>query len=115
MNRNKLVAALKQIDGLVAECLRLAHQRGGERNVVGKGSVEGRASTGTLPVRILRLRDDGFFKEPRTAAEVHAKLKPTYDCELNRVMMALLRLAKRKQLRKASKKVGESKQVAYVW
>jgi len=68
-----------------------------------------------LPAHILKLRDQGFFKKPKTAHEVQAKLQLVYPCELDRVAMALLRLQRRKQLRKASKMVGKKKQVAYVW
>ena len=69
----------------------------------------------SLSAHILKLRDQGFFKEPKTAHEVQVKLRPVYPCELDRVAMALLRLQRRKQLRKTSKMVGKKKQVAYVW
>jgi len=68
-----------------------------------------------LPGLILKLRAQGFFTEPRTALEVHEKLRSTYHCQRDRVAMALLRLQRRKQLRKASKVIGEKRQVAYVW
>jgi hypothetical protein len=68
-----------------------------------------------LPDHILKLRDSGFFRQPKTADEVHAKLQPTYHCEVNRVGMALLRLFDRRLLRKAPKRVGKRKLVAYVW
>src|SRR3989338_5841371 len=58
---------------------------------------------------IIELRDDGFFSQPKTAEETHAKLTGKYHCELDRVAMALLRLAGRKQLRKASKLVNKKK------
>jgi hypothetical protein len=74
-----------------------------------------RATGNALPDRILELRDKNFFKEPRTAREVHEKLRATYLCELNRVAMALLRLKEKKKLRKASKLVDGKRQVAYVW
>ncbi len=61
------------------------------------------------------LRDKGFFSQPKTATETHSKLQQTYRCELNRVEVALLRLAKRKQLRRASKLVAKKKYQAYVW
>jgi hypothetical protein len=69
----------------------------------------------TLPQHILRLRDSGFFEQPRTANEVHKKLLPTYHCELDRVVMALFRLASRKKLRKATKTVNQRQYQAYVW
>ncbi len=63
----------------------------------------------------ITVRDQGIFKQPKTAKEAHAKLQLHYPCDLNRVEVALLRLQKRKQLRKASKGTGDKKQVAYVW
>jgi len=74
-----------------------------------------RTAGSALPDRILELRDRNFFKEPRTAREVHEKLRATYPCELNRVAMALLRLKAKKKLRKASKLVDGKRQIAYVW
>jgi hypothetical protein len=68
-----------------------------------------------LPGRILALREDNFFREPRTPVEVHAKLMETYHCLLNRVQMALLRLHRRRDLRKTVKKIGDQDQAAYVW
>src|ERR1700733_225282 len=56
---------------------------------------------------ILQLRDNGFHSQPKTAEETHVKLQETYPCELNRVAVALLRLSKRKQLRRASKIVDK--------
>lgn len=69
----------------------------------------------SLPDHILRLRDSQYFSTPRAADEVHKKLQPTYQCELNRVGMALSRLAARKKLRKASRRVGRRSLKAYVW
>lgn len=69
----------------------------------------------SLPDRIIQLRESGFFVHPRTADDVHKKLSPTYHCQPDRVAMALLRLAKRKELRKAAKKLEERKYQAYVW
>lgn len=68
-----------------------------------------------LPELILALRDSGFFHEPRTAGEVHVKLLETYNCLLNRVQMALLRLHRRRELRKTVKKAGDQERTAYVW
>ncbi len=69
----------------------------------------------TLPEHIIKLRDGGFFKEPRIAADVHTKLQASYRCELNRVVTALGRLMTARKLRKATKVVGKKKLVAYVW
>lgn len=68
-----------------------------------------------LPAHISKLKDQGFFKSPKTAVEVRGKLQPTYHCDLDRVSMALLRLHKRRLLRKTTKLVGKRKQIAYVW
>lgn len=69
----------------------------------------------SLPDRIAELRDGGFFREPRTATEVHEELRKTYHCQLDRVQMALLRLQRKKDLRKTLKIVAGRSQVAYVW
>jgi hypothetical protein len=68
-----------------------------------------------LPEHILALREASFFREPRTPEEVHTKLLETYHCLLNRVRMALLRLQRRRELRKAVKQIGEQEHVAFVW
>ena len=67
-----------------------------------------------LSDHLIELRDDGFFSQPKTAEETHRKLTGKYPCELNRVAVALLRLAKRKELRKASKAINGKKYKAYV-
>jgi len=69
----------------------------------------------SLPNFIMGLKNEGFFSEPRTSEEVHKKLQQKYHCEPNRVAMALLRLAKSKQLRKTTKIIGEKGYKAYVW
>ncbi len=68
-----------------------------------------------LTDHILAIRDKGFFNRPQTALEVHKELHGRYHCEPDRVAMALLRLATRKELRKAIKKIDEKKYKAYVW
>lgn len=72
-------------------------------------------ASGSLPNRILELRKADFFKQPETSQEVHAKLQPTYPCDLDRVNMALLRLFKKKLLRITSKTIKGKKLKAYVW
>ena len=69
----------------------------------------------TLPEHIIELRDDGFFSQPKTAEETHSKLSMKYSCKLNRVAVALVRLAGKRQLRKASKTVNGKEYQAYVW
>jgi hypothetical protein len=66
-----------------------------------------------LPALILQLRNQGFFKRPRTSREVQAKLQPIY--RFDSIDLALFILQKRKKLRRTSKKSGNRKQVAYVW
>lgn len=68
-----------------------------------------------LPARLLALREAGFFREPRTAFEAHQELQKTYVCLPNRVQMALLRLQKKRELRKAEKRGRDRAEMAYVW
>jgi hypothetical protein len=68
-----------------------------------------------LSDNILDLRDKDFFSQSRTVNETQSELKKIYQCEENRVSMALLRLANKKQLRKAVKEVDGQKYKAYVW
>lgn len=68
-----------------------------------------------LTDHITELRAKGFFAQPKTASETHNKLKGTYHCELDRVAMALLRLAKRRKLRRATRVIDKKKYQAYVW
>ena len=81
----------------------------------GRSTANAPASPKGLPDHILRLRESRYFTTPRTAEEVHKKLQSTYQCELNRVGVALNRLADRKKLRKASRRVGQRTFKAYVW
>lgn len=116
MTRIDLVASLKQIRTLAADCLGVL-----ENSVASPVDLKDRASAKkslparTLPERISHLRDSGFFAAPRTARGVQEKLASSYPCEVDRIAMALLRLNERKNLRKASKVVDGKKQVAYVW
>jgi hypothetical protein len=73
------------------------------------------SSRATLPQHIIKLRDAGFFTQPRTADDVHKKLLPIYHSEVDRVAMALLRLATKRKLRKATKKSDRRQYQAYVW
>jgi hypothetical protein len=68
-----------------------------------------------LPDHILELRVKGFFREPRTPGDVHQELQSAYPCLVDRVQMALLRLQRRRELRKATKRVGDQEKAAYVW
>lgn len=115
MNKDKLISALRQMQALVSECLAAAGSPRTKARRTRKGDSALEATTNALPSHIIKIRGQGYFREPRTAGEVKQKLAPTYRCETNRVAMALLRLNERKELRKASKVVGKKKQVAYVW
>jgi hypothetical protein len=64
---------------------------------------------------VLSLREERFFSDPRTAQETYEKVQKAYPCELNRVEVALLRLAGKKQLRKAKKIINGREYKAYVW
>lgn len=85
-------------------------------SVIGKPKMpKQKVGKQSLADYIIFLREGRFFSQPQTAEETHAKLKGKYHCELNRVAMALLRLAGRKKLRKALKIVSGKKYKAYVW
>jgi len=71
--------------------------------------------TKNLSAFILDLREAEFFKQPKTGHEVHAALHGKYHCEIDRVQMALLRMQRKKDLRKAKKNEDGKEQVAYVW
>ena len=79
-----------------------------------QSSISARPRT-TLPEHIIALRENRFFKQPKIALEVHAKLQPTYPCDMNRVEVALVRLRKAGKLRKSSKVIKKKRLVAYVW
>jgi len=113
MNQDTLAGSLKQIEVLVGRCLQELGES--KQKKVPKSFVAPSATASTLPDHIVQLREEGFFKEPRVAREVHEELKGRYSCELNRVVMALRRLMERKMLRRASKRVGDRIQKAYVW
>jgi len=68
-----------------------------------------------LTDHILAARDGMFFSKPKTAEEIHRKLQGTYHCDLNRVAVALLRLAGRRKLRRTTKAVNGKEYQAYVW
>lgn len=115
MNRNKIIATLQQIKALAEESLGELGQIARRPRKKAPVRVKDPTSPKTLPAWIVKLRDEGLFKQPKTAKEAHARLQSHYPCDLNRVEVALLRLQKRRQLRKASKGLGDKKQVAYVW
>lgn len=113
MSSNHLIDVLQQIKALADAALQGRATSRKRPTVAAKPTNSEGANT--LTDHILRLRDAGFFKQAKTAKDVHSKLQAEYFCELNRVMMALLRLQRRKLLRKATKIEGKKKQTAYVW
>jgi hypothetical protein len=116
MSREKLVSLLNEIKALTDASLKeLGSARSGQRATTSGISKNPRVSPDSLPTWILKLKSDGYFGQPRIPREVHEKLQSHYRCDLKRVGVALLRLQKGKELRKASKVVNGKKQVAYVW
>lgn len=69
----------------------------------------------SLPDHIIELREIGFFSQPKTVEDTHKKVQGTYPCELDRVRMALLRLANKRELRKTTKIINNKKYKGYVW
>jgi hypothetical protein len=114
VSEETLVGALEKIraiiDGALAHRMRPARKGNAARK-----DNSASASAATLPGHILALRNSAFFKQPKTAAEVQEKLNPSYHCETDRVVTALLRLKNKRELRKTTKTVGQRKLVAYVW
>lgn len=108
-----LVNALERIRTIVDQAL--VHNPRRDRSKKSEAATGRSKQAFKLPEHILSLRDAGFMKQPKTGDEVHAKLQPTYHCDVNRVEVAMLRLHKRRLLRKTSKTVGKRKKVAYVW
>jgi hypothetical protein len=115
MDEKKLANSLRQIESLVTDCLREVGKKKLRAPSQMRTSAGNVASENTLPSRLIRLREEGFFNQPQTASETHEKLQPEYPCEIDRIAMALLRLFKGKKLRKASKLVRGTRQIAYVW
>ncbi len=110
MSAYALVQALEQIRAIIDEVLPR------KTRPVRSGKTKERVSdtkSSALPGHILGLKNSGFFKQPKTAIEVHGKLQSSYPCDSNRVAFALLRSHKKRTLRKTSKTVGKRKQIAY--
>lgn len=112
MNKAQLIESLQQMQELAQECLK---SLGIKSSKPKSPATLAQNTRSTLPEHILKLRAEGFFAQPRTAQETHAKLAPIYACDVKRVMVALLRLKKGRELRKASKTLDGKRQAAYVW
>lgn len=105
---------LHQIISLTKECLENLGSEGTARKQSVKSKVQIiPAHSKSLRNHIVEIRDSGFFKQPKTAREIHEKLQTVYPCDLNRVEVALVRLGK--QLRKTSKLQAGKRITAYVW
>jgi len=116
MGKDKLQDLMDQLQVLIDKLGETINQRPTQqlsRKLKPKNKLP--SSVRTLPDYILQLRSRGFFKQTKTAKEVHAGLQSTYSCSPDRVVMALLRLQRKKELRKTSKIIGKKKQVGYVW
>jgi hypothetical protein len=112
MDTQRLITSLRQIKLLAEELLVQA----GPRHAPAKKVMPSKATKlQSLPAIIIRLRDEGFFTQPKSADDVREKLGSTYACDVNRVAVALLRLQRKKTLRKTEKKIGKRKHVAFVW
>lgn len=114
MDKEKLTKNLQQIKIFADECLKeigIKDTRHKRKTFRPSASIDSKI---TLPRHILALQESQFFKQPKTALEVHAKLQPIYPCDINRVEVALVRLRKRGKLRKSSKLVKGKLFVAYV-
>jgi hypothetical protein len=72
-------------------------------------------NSSSLPQRIIRLREKGYFASPRVFTEVHTEIQKEYPCDPDRVRVALIRLQRNKQLRKTSKNYGGKDLTAYAW
>lgn len=115
MSEKSLIAAMAKIKSIAEDVLgNTTSAKPQRKSRFARASLDDAAPT-TLPQHLAKLRDAGFFKEPRTAAEVHAKLQSSYHCDADRVAMALLRLKNARKLRKTTKTAGKKKLLAYVW
>jgi hypothetical protein len=105
---------LRDIQRLVEEALGQIGHKPSASSRITRAATAAKSSPLALPDHILKLKDNGYLKQAKTANEVQQKLQPVYPCDLDRVAMALLRLQRRKELRKTSKLVTGKKQIAYV-
>ena len=81
---------------------------------VGSGYTGEMARKGGTQSRILDLRSDNFFRDPRRLEEVLEELRIRgYHHNKSDVRMSLLRLARKKQLRRIA--LGEGRQRMYLY
>jgi hypothetical protein len=74
MSNAQLVSALKQIEALVAECLKVVGSAPDKPASRRRAGSVGKAGKKTLSDHIAELRDEGVFSKTQTAREVHEKL-----------------------------------------
>ena len=110
MNQEKII---KQIFKRLEKLEKVVFIKADKLNKGKKGFKTGEKVS--LPNLILKLRNDKFFSQSRSASEVHKKLLPIYTCKINRVNMALKRLKVKKELRITDKIIKSKKVLAYVW
>src|SRR5580698_4765044 len=101
MKQEELESALRQIKEIADKVL-------GTGNPVSKALKQSKraavpSNKASLPDHISALRDNDFFKQPRTITEIHEKLQLTYPCDRGRITTAMRRIIKRNELRKTSK------------
>lgn len=84
----------------------------GENGKLAKAQKRG--ARASLTDHIVSLRDGGFFSQPKISEDVQKKLQGVYHCKLDRVSMALFRLAKHRELRRTTKSVNGKSYQAYV-
>ena len=119
----KLRVKMQQIKSLVDECLTILESGTSAIKVPKSNFLKKKINESvldsdhkkSLTEHIIDLRENKFLKQAQTAKEVHEKLKLTYSCELNRVAVGLVRLAEKKELRKAKKEIAGKIYDAYVW
>ena len=112
MARDSVVDSLRKIVALAEAALADAEgQTSVDRPQLSQKKKSSRAISTSFPDHLIRLRDEGYFSAPKTPKKAHSKISETYPCDLNRVVVALLRVKKRRLLRR----IGSDKRVAYVW
>ena len=107
-NNGELITRIKQLEKRVTSL----ESKFLEKKVLTQPDNDLKKSLGD---RIIVLRDEKFFSTPQAGMETHERMLESYHCELNRVEVALVRLADKKQLRKTSKVIDGKKYKAYVW
>lgn len=109
MNDRQLEKMLHSLEARIVK-LELSY---GEKKKAAK--AHRRKSRASLTDHIVSLRDAGFFSQPKISEDVQKKLQGVYHCKLDRISMALLRLAKHRELRRTTKSANGKSYQAYVY